>query len=247
MFAKRKHFQKDEYALQVQRFSVFFFLILNHESEKLILKETVLENDTISDFPSLGHSFLLNRQHPAFRPGPLCLCRSQTQYARNWTGRIRGWCGGTRWVFALEGPDSLGLWFRSSQEQSLERGLLLCSEGLWQGKFTESLHSPPSYHWGGDGRSSGAQSCKEGYSLRLLCGIRVRRNFAQHENNSHDLAVYLSFASLLFIKTWSCVSKNNKERTGISWELWGGERGGNFCVGNTPECFLEFCLRLHVH
>ena len=131
------------------------------KSEKLISKETVLENDMISDFPSLGHSFLLNRQHPAFRPGPVCLCRSQSQYARNWTGRIRGWCGGSRWAFALEGPDSLGLWFRSFQEQSLERGLLLCSEGLWQGKFTESKHSPPSYHWGGDGRSSGAQSCKD--------------------------------------------------------------------------------------
>lgn len=121
----------------------------------------------ISDFPSLGHSFPLNRQHPTFRPGPLCLCRSQSQCARNWRGRIRGWCGGSRRAFALEGPDSLGLWFRSSQERSLERGLLLCSECLWQGKFTESLHSPPSYHWGGDRWRSGAQSWKDtasGYS-----------------------------------------------------------------------------------
>ena len=88
---------------------------------------------------------------------------------------------------------------------NLERGFLLCSEYLWQCEFTASLHSSPSYHWGGDGRSSGAQSCKDtasGYSA-----ASIRRNFVQHENNSHNLAVYFSFASLLLIKTWTCVSK----------------------------------------
>lgn len=154
----------------------------------------------------LATAFFWTEQHPAFWPAPLCLCRSQNQCARNWTGRMRGWCRGSRRAFSPEGQDSLGLWFRSSLERSLERGLLLCSEYLWQGKFTDSLHSLPRYHWGGDGRSSGVQSCKDmasGYSVAselegILCNMKTILTI---------LLVYFSFASLLLIKTWTWVSK----------------------------------------
>ena len=81
-----------EYALQVQH---FFFNIKSCIREVNVKGNCFRKHDVISDFPSPGHRFLLNSQHPAFGPAPLCLYRSQSQCARNWTGRMRGWCGGS--------------------------------------------------------------------------------------------------------------------------------------------------------
>ena len=91
---KRKHFQKDEWVCFTSP-ALFFFNIKSCIREVNVKGNCFRKHDVISDFPSPGHRFLLNSQHPAFGPAPLCLYRSQSQCARNWTGRMRGWCGGS--------------------------------------------------------------------------------------------------------------------------------------------------------
>ena len=156
-----------EYALHVQR--LFFFLNI-----KPCIREANIEgncfrkHDVISDFPSPGHSFLLNRQRPAFGPAPLCLCRSQNQCARNWTGRMRGWCRSSRWAFPLERSDSLGLWFRSPLELGAGApAVLWVSLTMWIYSKSAFLAQLPLRRWWTE------QWCSvlQGYGLRLLCGI----------------------------------------------------------------------------
>ena len=155
-----------------------FFLTLNHASEKWISKETVLENMTWSLISlPLAIDFFWT---DSTQPSDQHLCVSTGAKVNVLETEQEGWGDGV-------GAPAV-LWV------SLTRWIYRKSA------FPTQL---PLRKWWTE------QWCSvlQGYGLWLLCGIRVRRNFVQHENNSHDLAVYFSFASLLLIKTWTCVSK----------------------------------------